>query len=483
MQKAYDRVEWDFLDAIMDRMGFCSMWRQLIICCVSSVRMTVILKGQPGQQFTPSRGLRQGDPLSPYLFLLVGEVLSSMIQDAVHVKKLDGVKIGASGPIISHMFFADDILLFLRADKKNSRNLVDLLRKYCDASGQKVNLQKSSVYFGTNIHTRIVAELANVLGIPVVDNPGAYLGVPAIWGRSKKRGLAYIKGRILGKLQRWKQNILSRAGKEVLIKAVVQAILAYPMSIFNFPAIVCQDLDVLVAGFWWGSLGPKKKTHWVSKTVLGLPKDMGGLGFWSFSEFNDALLAKQWREVIRNGSHWQIIGGENVRVWAFISDEEQTTIRQIPIGDLRRNDRLVWNARKNGHFSVKSGYHWLQTRSLASQDQRLQRELAPPLPITRHVHVQGWLPHSSPCYKINVDASWSKVPQSGFVSMVIRDAGGRFVAAARYAILSLNVATAEVVALLHGGGLGSSLGCNSIIIESDSRESIDCLSRDFDSGS
>ncbi|XP_070674754.1 uncharacterized protein [Malus domestica] len=110
-------------------------------------------------------------------------------------------------------------------------------------------------------------------------------------------------------------------------------------------------------------------------------------------------------------------------------------------------------------------------------------ELAPPLPITRHVHVQGWLPHSSPCYKINVDASWSKVPQSGFVSMVIRDAGGRFVATARYAILSLNVATAEVVALLHGGGLGSSLGCNSIIIESDSRESIDCLSRDFDSGS
>ncbi|KAM1467482.1 hypothetical protein ACFX2I_032578 [Malus domestica] len=236
---------------------------------------------------------------------------------------------------------------------------MDLIKLYCDASGQLVNFQKSSVYFGANIPKRVSAELANILRVQVVLDPGAYLGVPAIWGRSKKKGLAYIKEKIMAKVQGWKHKLLSTGGREVLVKAVVQAIPAYPMYIFKFPATVCHDFDSLVADFWWGSQGDKRKTHWVSKEVFGLPKDMGGLGFRNFSDFNDALLAKQcWRllsdpsslwarvvkaryfphcsfwdavkggraswawtsllvgrEVIRRGSHWQIMGGSDVRVW------------------------------------------------------------------------------------------------------------------------------------------------------------------------
>ncbi|CAN6702186.1 unnamed protein product [Malus baccata var. baccata] len=201
MMKAYDR---DFLDAIMERMGFFRLWMKLIMGCVSSVKFDVILNGQPGDKFVPSRGFRQGDPLSPYLFILVGEVLSRMIQEAVDAKNLDG----------------------------------------------KVNLQKSSVFFGANVPNKVAAELGSILGMSVVDNPGTYLGVPAIWGRLKKRGLAYVKGRILGKFQGWKQSTLSRAGREVLIKAVVQAIPAYSMSIFKFHVAVCQELDAMVARFW-----------------------------------------------------------------------------------------------------------------------------------------------------------------------------------------------------------------------------------------
>ncbi|KAM1344988.1 hypothetical protein FF1_034399 [Malus domestica] len=134
MQKAYDRVEWDFLDA-------------------------------PGKKFAPSRGLKQGDPLSPYLFILVREVLSRLFQEAAATNLLDGVQIGLSGPRISHLFFADDTFLFLRADKKNCRKLINILGQYCDASGQRVNVQKSSVYFGANVPKEVAVELGSILGM------------------------------------------------------------------------------------------------------------------------------------------------------------------------------------------------------------------------------------------------------------------------------------------------------------------------------
>ncbi|CAN6700215.1 unnamed protein product [Malus baccata var. baccata] len=456
MHKAYDRVEWDFLDAVMERMGFGSSWRKLIMGCISSMNFAVLLNGQPGEKFAHSRGLRQGDPLSPYLFLLVGEVLSRMIQGAVERRQLDGVKLSGAGPVISHIFFADDTLIFLKADKKNCNNLVALLKDYCKASGQAINMQKSSVFFGNNVQSSLSEYLGNILGMPVVDNPGSYLGVPALWGQSKKLGLAYVKGRILGKLQGWKQSMLSRAGKEVLIKAVIQAIPAYPMNIFKFPATLCKELDVLIAKFWWGDSGERQKIHWVSMETLGLPKHLGGMGFRNFQEFNDALLAKQcWRliaepdslwaqvmkaryfpncsfldvskggraswawssllvgrELILKGAHWQIMGGEEVRLWVdrwlpalpsghpspvgevavtrntrvssiicpssrtwdfefllpFLSAGECAAISNTPIGNPRRKDRLILESTRNGNYSVKSGYLWLQLHSLSLRD-------------------------------------------------------------------------------------------------------------------
>ncbi|KAM1146084.1 hypothetical protein PS2_037782 [Malus domestica] len=343
---------------------------------------------------------------------------------------------GFSGPVISHLFFADDTLIFLRADENNCRHLSDLLATYCEASGQNVNLLKSSIFFGANVSASLSAHMGSILGMAVVCNLGTYLGVLAIWGRSKKRGLSYVKRQILEKMQGWKQSSLSRAGKEVLIKAVVQAIPAYPMSIFKFPAIVCQELDSLVADFWWGNKDGARKIHWVSKDVLGLPKDLGGLGFQNFQEFNDALLAKQcWRleatkggraswawssiitgrDLLKLGSHWQILGGQDVQVWVnkwlpslplgyplplgsvpvtsslcvsslicpvsrrwdlnfflpFLSDTDKKAIEDTPIGDLSHKDRIIWGCSKNGIYTVKSGYRWIQSRSLALRDNQL----------------------------------------------------------------------------------------------------------------
>ena len=99
--------------------------------------------------------------------------------------------------------------------------------------------------------------------------------------------------------------LFSKRGNDVLIKAVVQAIPAYTMNLFKFPVTVCNDLDSLISGFWWGTVGEKWKLHWVSQNTLGLPKKEGGMGYRNFNDFNDALLVKQcWRLIQQPNSLW-----------------------------------------------------------------------------------------------------------------------------------------------------------------------------------
>lgn len=124
------------------------------------------------------------------------------------------------GPSISHIFFADDTLIFLKANKVNCHNLGRLFKTCCSTSGQAVNLQKLCVFFSANAPMEVAEELGIVLGILVVFDPRTYSGVPTIWGCSKCRGLTYVKGLMMGKVQGWKQCTLSQDGKEVMIKVV-----------------------------------------------------------------------------------------------------------------------------------------------------------------------------------------------------------------------------------------------------------------------
>lgn len=311
MNKAYDRVEWDFLEALLLKFGFHISWVHLIMNCLSTVSFSVLLNGKPGASFFPSRGLRQGDPLSPYLFILVGEVLTAMINKACLDQSLTEIRMGAEGPWISHLLFADDSLFFLQASLVNCQSMMRILTAYCTASGQMVNFGKSSLFFSPNTPLELQMSISAILGIQGSDDPSKYLGLPTMWGRSKKQALAYVKDKVSQKIQGWKQLHLTQAGREVMVKSVISAIPAYPMAVFLFTDGLCRKIDSLIANFWWGQSDVGGKVHWLSWEKLGLPKEEGGMGFRCLKDFNMALLAKiGWRILRHPDAMWvQVLKG------------------------------------------------------------------------------------------------------------------------------------------------------------------------------
>jgi hypothetical protein len=130
MSKAYDQVEWGFLEAIMTKLGFASRWIKLVLECISTVRYSIVVNGSPVGNIIPTKGLRQGDPLSPYLFILCAEALSCMITHAEITGVLTGVPTSPKGPRLSHLFFADDSLLFCKTSSVEWRRLTKILERY-----------------------------------------------------------------------------------------------------------------------------------------------------------------------------------------------------------------------------------------------------------------------------------------------------------------------------------------------------------------
>lgn len=144
--------------AIMERMGFDHRWCSLIFSCLSSVNFAILVNGQQGRKFAPLCGLRQGDPLSPYFFLFVSEVLSLLISKAYEDKLISRIRINPHRPVISHIFFVDDKLFFLKADVVNCTNLVQLINQYCAASEIFKNLVFSLVLTSQRPWWRILVE-------------------------------------------------------------------------------------------------------------------------------------------------------------------------------------------------------------------------------------------------------------------------------------------------------------------------------------
>uniref|UniRef100_A0A803NXT3 Reverse transcriptase domain-containing protein n=1 Tax=Cannabis sativa TaxID=3483 RepID=A0A803NXT3_CANSA len=334
MSKAYDRIEWSFLRRTMEAFGFESRFIQLVMKCISSVSFSILLNGGPLKQFCPGRGLRQGDPISPYLFILCSEVLSRMLLRKEETGLLSGFKVSPQSPSISHLMYADDIFVFCKANLEEVGVVMDVVQLFGSWSDQCLNVQKSAYICSKNVNEDIQAELSQFLGFRKLGKEDRFLGNPIIWSNSKTKDLRYIKDKICSKIEGWRCKLLSQAGRSTLIRAVAQSTPVYSMATYLFPKTLCHEMDQAIRKFWW--MGSESKDRFLALcdwNSLCLPLDRGGLNFKKFGDVNLALGRGFWnwlprnasfgakgimaaRDLIRNEACWVLADGGKADLWA-----------------------------------------------------------------------------------------------------------------------------------------------------------------------
>lgn len=293
--KAFDSIGWKFLEDVLAARGFGSKWLRWIKACLYDADSQVIVNGVPGPHIRCKRGLRQGDPLSPYLFILGIDILARVMHRAVDNGFIQRV---GNLPINTHfscLQYADDTLLIAPTDTRSIENIKILLVCFELLSGLKINFDKSAIYPLGNTTTPEVVLASNIFQCSHGVFPMTYLGIPLKPTTLTRADWIPMIDKVETRLDSWKGKCLSRGGRLILVNSVLSAIPMHYLSFFIFPSWVLKRIDSIRRSFFWsGEKGAKGCSSLVNWETVCTPKDKGGLGVLDLRLFNLALMAKWW---------------------------------------------------------------------------------------------------------------------------------------------------------------------------------------------
>ncbi|XP_024038343.1 uncharacterized protein LOC112097373 [Citrus clementina] len=353
VSKAYDKLEWVFLEQTMKSLGFSQNWVSLI--------MSLLLSSPKAEHQRLIHGLFFGNELK-----------------------------------ISHLLFADDSLVFTRASDTDCQNLKKIFDCYSATSGQLFNFEKSSMFLNGNISAGQASKIKEIFQLNIVSRHEKYLGLPSMIGRKRSSFFNDIKLKIHNKVSNWQHKFFSAGGKEVLIKAATQAIPAYAMSVFKIPMGICDDIQRIIANFWWGYRNDKKAIHWSRWNKLSQAKCRGGMGFRDFTSFNQALVAKQG---------WRILQFPDSLV-AKILQARYFQHKDFMNARLGSNPSFIWRSILWGRQVISKGSKW---RIGNGQSIMLHKENWLPRPLTFKPISKPSLPADALVAElINEDHTWNE---------------------------------------------------------------------------
>ena len=365
-QKAYDTVRWSFLENILEITGFGKKWRGWIAQCLSIASMCSLINRSPTEPFKMERGLRQGDPLSPFLFVLVAEVFNRMVQRAKEIGVIEGIAVSKDKIDISHLQFKEDTLIFCPAKKDTVLNYRRLLDCFSLLSGLKINYSKSAI-IPVGCEENWALELCDMMHCKLQNFPIIYLGIPLGANPSKVSTWKPVLDKIERRLALWKGKVPSRAGRLTLIKVVLNNMPTYYLSIFKIPKNVVKRIIKIQRNFFWVGDERKRGIPLVAWDVIQKPKNLGGLGVGDIVIKNAALLFKWWWKFldISEQSLW-INEGRSGGLWGQITNMSKVRPEVLDVVS-----KGLWRKVGEGDSTLFWEYKWIGEVSLKTKFPRL----------------------------------------------------------------------------------------------------------------
>ncbi|XP_031132021.1 uncharacterized protein LOC116033418 [Ipomoea triloba] len=378
MMKAFDRVAWPFLRAILLKFGFDLQFVNLILNNLASTRLSILVNGVSCGYFPPTRGVKQGDPLSPILFIIVSEALSSALIREVGSGLISPYYTCPSLPTISHLAFADDLLIFTNGGKTSLKRLSTVLSRYQLASGQRINYQKSFFVTAKRCPANRLRTMERTLSMKSSTLPFRYLGVNLFKGRNLAIYYQIILEKIDHSLQGWQRKFLSPGGRLTLIKHVLMSIPVYSSAVVQLPRKIVLEIERRLARFFWGTNDNRNKYHWTSWSKVCYPVDEGGLGIRSVTAIQQAFASRLWFKFRSSDSIWSSFMRHRYPGPIFDARPSDSHIwkRMIKIADeaedcmMDSSNGLIWTPSSNGEHSIASAYNFFRpkaSRTLSTQ--------------------------------------------------------------------------------------------------------------------